>query len=484
MSQLNTFYDKIENPIDNKAKWNKILSIYSSSFDFNEFYAKMTETNVSTNPYYIKDDKEKFLLIMWSKWKSTIQAFSENKIYDYISKGTFNNNIYDAIKSVNELESIKTYSRLSEVLLDENIKSYFNKFYNDDNGNITIASNFDIVNDYTYNTVFTVTVGGINLYKFLTDYINYSNDKEMDYYIKFNEFGKFINVNIYASLINVKEIENNISLVMKENYAFHFDNIYNLLSGDIDDYLSIRNRTYFNNNDYNNNRCFILFKSFDGVLYNYVINHLNIIVSYKDGRMNLLDYISNNVTDRVIHELINKQIKTEAEYYTLANSDNLINLRRFINEKVFNSLEDILDDKLYLKENDYKVKIQLDENRTFDIDVAIFMYAIRTLTGALIVKDATLEKAFRIRIKNECIYQKIDSDKFCLDRSFTDKLLYNEGTMKEYEDELSTIKGELDKLNELEGMFNGTASSEERQKIASNMKELLEYFSEGDKSSN
>ncbi len=56
--------------------------------------------------------------------------------------------------------------------------------------------------------------------------------------------------------------------------------------------------------------------------------------------------------------------------------------------------------------------------------------------------------------------------------------------MKEYEDELSTIKGELDKLNELEGMFNGTASSEERQKIASNMKELLEYFSEGDKSSN
>jgi len=271
---------------------------------------------------------------------------------------------------------------------------------------------------------------------------------------------------------------------MKENYAFQFDNIYNLLSGNIDDFLSIKNRTYFNNNDYNNNRCFILFKSFDGVLYNYVIDHLNIMVSYKDGKMNLLDYICNNVTDKVIHELINKQIKTEAEYYTLANSDNLINLRRFINEKIYNNLEDILDEKLYLKENDYKVKIKLDDNRTFDIDVAIFMYAIRTLTSALIVKDNTLEKAFRIRIKNECIYQKIDSDKFCLDKSFSDKLLYNEVTMKEYEDELSNIKSEIDKLNELEGMFNGTASSEERRKIASSMKDLLEYFSEGDKNTN
>jgi hypothetical protein len=95
MSQLNNFYDKIENPIDNKTKWNKILSIYSSSFDFNDFYSKMTETNKSTNPYYIKDDKEKFLLIMWSKWKKNLQSLSEEKLYNYISNGTFNNNIYD-----------------------------------------------------------------------------------------------------------------------------------------------------------------------------------------------------------------------------------------------------------------------------------------------------------------------------------------------------------------------------------------------------
>lgn len=478
MEQLNTFYDKIENPIDNKSKWNKMLNIYSSSYDFNDFYEKMTEVNKSTNPYYIKEDKEIFSLIMWSLWKSKVQGFSEEKVYNYISKGIFENDIYDTIKTINGLESIKEYSRLCEVLLDESIRRYYSKIFNDDKGNITITSNFDIINDYTYNTVFTVTVGGINLYKFLSDYVNYCLGKELDFLIKFNEFGKYINVNIYASPFNVKEIENAISIVMKENYAFHYDNIYNVLSGDIDDYLSIRNRTYFNQTDYNNSRCLVLFKSFDGVMYNYILNHLNVIVSYKDGRMNLLDYISNNVTDRILHELINKQIKTEAEYYALANSSDLGNLRKFINEKIFQNIDDILAQDLYLKENDYKVRIELNDNKTFDIDASVFMYAIRTLTSALLPKDNSIEKAFKVRIKNECLFQKIDPEKFCLDKTFTEKLLYNESAMKAYEEELSSIKTEINRLSELEGMFNGTATSEERQKIAANMKELLEHFSE------
>ena len=34
------FYNKIENPIDNKSKWNKLLSIYSASYDFDDFEKK------------------------------------------------------------------------------------------------------------------------------------------------------------------------------------------------------------------------------------------------------------------------------------------------------------------------------------------------------------------------------------------------------------------------------------------------------------
>ena len=47
MEQLTTFYDKIENPIDNKDKWNKMISLYSSSYDFNDFCDKVTDKNKS-----------------------------------------------------------------------------------------------------------------------------------------------------------------------------------------------------------------------------------------------------------------------------------------------------------------------------------------------------------------------------------------------------------------------------------------------------
>jgi hypothetical protein len=65
MDDLREFYNSIENPIDNKYKWNSLLNLYCSSYDFNDFYEKVTYINKSTNPYYMNDDKENFSLLMY-----------------------------------------------------------------------------------------------------------------------------------------------------------------------------------------------------------------------------------------------------------------------------------------------------------------------------------------------------------------------------------------------------------------------------------
>ena len=100
------------------------------------------------------------------------------------------------------------------------------------------------------------------------------------------------------------------------------------------------------------------------------------------------------------------------------------------------------------------------------------MYAIRTLTSPLIIKDNSIEKAFRIRIKNECEYEKIDSNKFCLDKSFSNRILYDEDKIKKYEEEMESVQKELDRLNELDKLFED-GSPEARAKIASEMKDLI-----------
>ena len=472
MDDLREFYNSIENPIDNKYKWNSLLNLYCSSYDFNDFYEKVTYINKSTNPYYMNDDKENFSLLMFDLFKKSIVSLSEDKVKHYISKEIFNSKIYDIIPYLNTLPEITEYSKLKEVLNDEFIRVYFSKFFYDENGYVILASDFDVINDYTYNTVFTITVGGVNLYKFLKDFVSVSIENEMTFYLKLNEFGKYINVNIYTSLDKISKLRKIINTTKKENYAFHYDNIYNLLSGNIDESLSIRNRSFYNKNDYNNSRCLILFKSFDSVIYNYVINHLNILVSYKDGRMNLSDYISNSVAERIMHELISKNVKTESDYYNIANSGELIRMKELIKDKVAASLKDVLKDRLYLKDNDAKVTIYLSENKSLDIDVSIYMYAIRTLTSPLIIKDNSIEKAFRIRIKNECEYEKIDSNKFCLDKSFSNRILYDEDKIKKYEEEMESVQKELDRLNELDKLFED-GSPEAKARIASEMKDLI-----------
>jgi hypothetical protein len=193
--------------------------------------------------------------------------------------------------------------------------------------------------------------------------------------------------------------------------------------------------------------------------------------------MNLLDYIAYNVTERVIHQLITKSIKTESEYYNLANSPDLVNLRTFIKDKVLVNLKEVLDEKLYLKENDDKITVKLNDNKTLDIDVSVYMYAIRTLTGTLLLKDNSIEKAFKIRIKNECEFQRIDPKKFCLDQSFTNRILFDEPKMESYEAELSSIKTEINKFNELDKLFED-GSPEARQQLSVSMKEMSDLFEE------
>ena len=70
MDDLKALYFRIENPIDNKIKWNKLLNIYSMSFNYEDFYSRVTKkSKETTSVYYDIEDKKTFCLMMWSIWK-------------------------------------------------------------------------------------------------------------------------------------------------------------------------------------------------------------------------------------------------------------------------------------------------------------------------------------------------------------------------------------------------------------------------------
>lgn len=476
MEDLKSLYLRIENPIDNKIKWNKLLNMYSVSFDYEDFYSRVTKTNKKdTSLLFDNEDKKTFCLAMWSIWKNKILSFSDDELRELVEKKEFDYDIYDTISNVRSLESIKRYSDLQQVLTDPLINKYFSSLFYDYNHSVSIYSDFFMNKDINYNTVFSIKIDSIKLYKILKLFVNDCISVEIPYYIKFSEYGKEVFVNFYSKIEHFKKTEELLSIIKKENYMYFHSN-YDILSGNLDDSIALRNEDVFNLYHYSRERSLIFFKSFDSVTYDYVVTHPNTLVSFKDGRMNIIEYLSTYVMEKTINKIVDNTIKTSQDYFLIANSDDLNNLKKYIKDKLMLVMKDILKDRLYLKKADEEIPLKINDNKTIKIAIGDILCAIRNLTLTLINKDNSLEKSYRIRIKNECQYYGVDYEKFCLDSGFSKKLFFDKKTLDDYQKEIQLIHDDIRKVENLEKLISSELNEETRTKIYDSMNELNSIF--------
>ena len=116
MDDLKALYEKIENPIDNKVKWGKILNMYSQSQNFDEFYLKVDMLRKTNIICFDEEQKEKFILTLWSLFKTNLLSFSDDELLSLISTHEFDMEIYDIVRKTRMLDGINSYARLKEVL--------------------------------------------------------------------------------------------------------------------------------------------------------------------------------------------------------------------------------------------------------------------------------------------------------------------------------------------------------------------------------
>ncbi len=115
--ELKNLYFRIENPIDNKIKWAKLLNIYSTSFNYEDFFSVIAKKEEKNNVIeYDEDEKNSFSLLMWSNFKTQILKFSEEELRNYIDNKFFDFDIYDAILKIRDMDSVRNYAQLKEVL--------------------------------------------------------------------------------------------------------------------------------------------------------------------------------------------------------------------------------------------------------------------------------------------------------------------------------------------------------------------------------
>lgn len=476
MDDLKLLYSKIENPIDNKIKWNKLLNMYSASLNYDDFYSRLTQKSKKDDVVdFDNEDKKTFCLVMWSMWKSKILKFNDDELRELIENKQFDYDMYDVIGIVRNLESIKTYGSLQQVLTNPSINRYFSLLFDDFNHKVEIYSDFNMKKDISYNTVLSIKIDAIKLYKVLKLYISLCVEREIPYYIKYQETGKKVIIDFYTKIDNLNINVDILNLIKKENQMY-FHSHYELLSGNINDNICIKNKDIYNKYSYLKERSTIFFKSIDSVTYEYILKHLNTLVSYKEGRMNITEYLSTYVMENVINDIVKNTIKTTQDYFYIANSDDLLNLKKYIKEKIYISINDILNDRLYLKDDQYEIPLKLNNDKTIKLNAQVFMCAMRNLTLTLMSRDNSLEKAYRVRIKNECEFYRVDYNKLCLDTLFVKKVMYDKKAYSKYQEEISKIHDDIRKVETLDNLISQEINDDARAKIFDSMNELNKIF--------
>ena len=174
--------------------------------------------------------------------------------------------------------------------------------------------------------------------------------------------------------------------------------------------------------------------------------------------------------------MVDNTIKSTQDYFYIANSEDLLNLKKYIKDKLVLNMRDILKERLYLKPAKTEIPLKINDNKTIKIPIEMFMCGIRNLTMTLVSKDNSIEKAYRIRIKNECQFYGVDYDKFCLDSGFVKKLFYNKKMYDHYQKELQEIHSDIKKVETLENLISSEIDEETRSKIFDSMNELNKIF--------
>ena len=168
MDDAKALYFRIENPIDNKSKWNKILNIYSISSSYDDFCTNIKDLGEGTKDkkkYFDIEGKDSLMLMLWSIWKDKVLSYTEEELQRKIDDKEFNTDIYDVVGKVSTLPSIKYIAALKETLKDRKIAKYFSRMFKAKKDDIEIGSDFSIFYANEYDTVLTITVSAENLYK-------------------------------------------------------------------------------------------------------------------------------------------------------------------------------------------------------------------------------------------------------------------------------------------------------------------------------
>lgn len=452
--ELMEFYKKIKNPIDDPAVIDKLIYAYSEqSKGLGGFYGQLTKTVKKERIYgpTYEEDADLFYSRMFNKWKNSIVSLTREQFIDLYNKGSYGKDFIKMREFLKSVPDVKTKKEADDIFFgnynDKELKKALDKYRWTALGDVSmwthVSSRYltakqDKQQNVEHRLYFDTEP--IDTYKMAMYLVEKCDKYHIPFYFKFDDIGnRDDTIVLYSSTENLMKYVDILIEIKKE----HPDLIARVkeppvLTGKIDGWIgygSEPSRTPDGKaQSFNEVRSKAIETAIDKVNKKWIIDHKNMIITYKGKNISFQNYIALEATRKILETLKKRFIYYEEYEMNMAKSKNIsYDPNKVINKLGF-SLQDLnstsFEAKLY-RTIQSKIEISLTnfcngknvESIIMNIrngkEINFSCYDLKDLIDSLSYSISKNDSNFSKDVHTEIIANAkqygIDVDKFCFD---------------------------------------------------------------------
>ena len=461
MNDFKELYDSILNPIEDPLAWESITNAYSRSFSLEDFKNNVSKLSNKNDRFVIdENDRKEFFYTLYDKWVTYLLSLSQDKVNILISENLFELDFKELLFILKNNKATN-FDELKAMLEHELVKKYFSKIVSWNKlENITVNSYYDrIPSKLDY--MLSLNVYSQHLYKVALMFIEKCGIEGLPYYIQLSEVNDKDNtINIYVDNVRIKKYISIINQLRKENASLIGRLNHPVLMGVTKGFIGICSANINDSTDYNAKRSRILFNSLDAVLCEYASKNLDKQIHYKSLKISLREFICMFIADGEIDRLV--QEKNDDISYYARNYSEINELKDYIQKQLLLNIDLVVTKDLREYKDKDVLKIPMTNNKYISVLIPSFTCAIRKLIPVLMFIDEELTSTLRERIRNECIYEDIDTNKICFNQE-TAMIINNS----------SEEKKEIKDIEKMVKLMNDTKKLRQKKELEPEEKKLL-----------
>lgn len=485
--ELSNLYSQINNPINDISVIQKIVDVYAmQDKGFGGFYGRLVKTVDKNNSgKYRIDDADKFVSMMFNKWKKSIVDMTKE---EFIALRCYGADFVKMRKYLLHVPDVKTAKEVRDIIWkerdDKELQRALEKYRWDAFGEGSswnhVCSRYVTARKDSYPNIehrLYLNTDSLDTYKLVTLLVEKCNEHKVPYYFKFDECGnRDDTVVIYSSTENLGEYIDILREIKKENPDLGARFMAPpLLTGKIDGWIGYGSEPAKlpngKNTSFNEVRTKLLEPIVDKYVKKWVMDHKGAKIKYQGALISFQEYFARIVVEEFISKLeqhysysVNtEQILSQRENRSY-NENNVINRMgyslneiRSINfkQRVFNQVNSQIGDiliKICMGESlpSFSFSFNNGKNKDVKLSSGDFREVFHKTASKIVRNDANFAKNIQKEIKDSCNKYGIDKDKFCFDIAARKKIeqfnsLHNDVKKEEVieervmEDELSEL---------------------------------------------